>query len=768
MRTLAFLALLQLARATEVAAVFSTINSIPITASSYTAAGNTVRLALEFAPPAGTSLTVVNNTGVAQIQGTFANLAQWQVVGLAFGGIEYPYVANYGGGDGNDLVLEWAGKRVVAWGYNAGGAVGDGSTTTRLLPVPVATGALAGKSVLRTAAGRFHTLALTTDGTLVGWGSNGSGQLGTGGLGTALQPVAVDRSGVLADKVIVAIAAGENYSMALCADGTLAAWGANGVGQLGDGTTTNRTRPTAVAFPAIFAGKVVAAIACGRSHTVAILADGTLAAWGYNTDGGLGDGTTAHRSLPVPVKQTGVLAGKTPIAAACGTYHSLVLCADGTLAAWGGGSFGQLGEGFTAYQRTTPVLVNRSGVLAGKTVTAIAAGAQHSLALCADGTIVAWGDNYSGQLGIPGSSKEAQATPTLVRTDTALAGKLTQAVTAAGDRTMAVTGDGTLAAWGVNYYGQLGDGTTTTRRAPTAVSANALLAGERFAAISAGEFHSVALVASPPPPAATTLAAANVAATTATLQGAVNPAGGSVTVAFEYGLTEAYGTTAVATPATVTGITAGVSCPLTGLTAAAVYHYRIVATGPHGTAYGQDLTFATTHLPVFGGYALSTPWQTAASIPLRKILTLASDPDGDAVSVSAANAVSAHGGSVVMTTDSIRYTPPAGFSGTDAVEVTLTDSSGASISGTLTVTVGPAPAAGGAGANPPVLTTLPDGGIGLGFRGIPGRSYVVQRSVNGLGNWLTLATVIADASGKVSFIDESPPAGSAFYRLGLP
>ena len=70
--------------------------------------------------------------------------------------------------------------------------------------------------------------------------------------------------------------------------------------------------------------------------------------------------------------------------------------------------------------------------------------------------------------------------------------------------------------------------------------------------------------------------------------------------------------------------------------------------------------------------------------------------------------------------------------------------------------------------NPPVLTSLPDGKLALAFQGIPGRTYVVQRSVNGLGNWLTLAAVGADASGKVSFTDESPPAGSAFYRLGLP
>jgi hypothetical protein len=126
------------------------------------------------------------------------------------------------------------------------------------------------------------------------------------------------------------------------------------------------------------------------------------------------------------------------------------------------------------------------------------------------------------------------------------------------------------------------------------------------------------------------------------------------------------------------------------------------------------------------------------------------------------------GGTGVLRTDSILYTPPGNFSGLDGFRVTVTDAAGASATNTVFVTLGPGPNGGGAGVNPPVLTSLPDGKLALAFQGIPGRTYVVPRSVNGLGNWVTLATVGADASGKVSFTDESPPAGSAFYRLGLP
>ena len=74
----------------------------------------------------------------------------------------------------------------------------------------------------------------------------------------------------------------------------------------------------------------------------------------------------------------------------------------------------------------------------------------------------------------------------------------------------------------------------------------------------------------------------------------------------------------------------------------------------------------------------------------------------------------------------------------------------------------------GANANPPKLATLPGGKMGLSFQGIPGRSYIIQRSIGGLDDWQTLATVTADATGRISFTDENPPPGSAFYRLGSP
>ena len=170
--------------------------------------------------------------------------------------------------------------------------------------------------------------------------------------------------------------------------------------------------------------------------------------------------------------------------------------------------------------------------------------------------------------------------------------------------------------------------------------------------------------------------------------------------------------------------------------------------------------------PVFGGYAVATAFQKPVSVHGVKLLAKASDPDGDVLAVTATGPA-ANGGTAVVQGSSVLYTPANNFSGADTFPVTITDARGATVVGTVTVTVGSGPSAGGVGANPPVLTVLPDGKMALAFQGIPGRSYIVQRSASGLDNWVTLATIPADASGKVAYTDESPPAGSAFYRLGM-
>ncbi len=481
------------------AASFNTPADIPVTTPSYTASGE-ISVTLGFAPTPGTNLTIIKNTGLPFITGQFSNLANGATVNLNHNGTTYPFVAWYYGGEGNnDLVLLWPYTGLAAWG---GSYIGDGSTTQRLVPAGVLqSGILLGKTIVQLACGGSHRLALCSDGTLVGWGGNETGQLGDNSTVTALVPVAVSvTAGVsaLAGKTVVAIAAGTFHSLALCSDGTLAAWGWSTHGQLGDNSTTVRLVPVAVNMAAgasALAGKTAVMIAAGRAHSLALCSDGTLATWGRNLEGQLGDNTTTQRAVPVAVNVTAgvsALAGKTVVALSAGLYHSMALCSDGVVTTWGGNANGQVGDN-SVTQRLVPVAVNVSvgiSALAGKTVVAVAAGGEHNLALCGDGTVGAWGDNFYGQLGDNSTTDSRVPVAVNVAAGTsALAGKSVLTVGAGERHGLALCSDGTLTTWGDNDYGQLGDNSTTDRRVPVAVNMAAgtsVLSGRQVSDLSIG------------------------------------------------------------------------------------------------------------------------------------------------------------------------------------------------------------------------------------------------------------------------------------------
>ena len=478
-----------------VTVTYTSATDVAVTAASYTATGNTVNFTLSYAPTTGTNLTVVNNTGLGFISGVFDNLAQGQAVTLSFGGDDYEFVANYYGGTGNDLVLQWADTRAFAWGANFKGQLGDGSTTQSNVPGAVSTsGLLSGKTVIKLASGGQHSLALCSDGTLVAWGLNDKGQLGNGNTTDSSVPVAVDVSGILSGKTVIAIAAGSNHSLALCSDGTVAAWGSNSNVQLGYFGPPSSSVPVAV--NGVLSGKTVIAVGGGELHSLALFSDGTMAAWGGGSEGQVGDGAGSQNNVPVLVSTSGVLNGKTVISIATGTSHNLALCSDGTLVAWGyNGSSGTLGINSTTARSYVPVLVSTTGVLSAKTVTAISAGREHSLVLCSDGTLAAWGRGTNGQLGNNATSHSL--VPVLVNTAGVLSGKTVTAVQAGGIYSMALCSDGALAAWGYNGSGNLGDNSVFQSAVPVLVSTTPLAVGNRFVAADLGvsSSHSLGLVA---------------------------------------------------------------------------------------------------------------------------------------------------------------------------------------------------------------------------------------------------------------------------------
>lgn len=315
-------------------------------------------------------------------------------------------------------------------------------------------------------AGSSNNCAITTTGGVLCWGYNNSGQLGNGSGASSMVPVSVTglSSGVLQ------VANGVYHTCALLVGGSVRCWGANSMGQLGNGTLSNSNVPVAVSG---LSGAI--AIAAGVHHSCAVMATGTVKCWGWNSTGQIGDGTTAQRNLPVDVLS---LSGAIGVAA--GQNHSCALINNGQVKCWGSGDFGALGNG------TTTGSLTRVDVVGLSDATSIAAGLSHTCVKTSSGAGKCWGHNGHGQLG-NGSGMHASQ-PTLV---SGLSSGVTQLTTSSHSwSTCAVLANGTAKCWGLNHGGQLGSGDTANKVTPSTVTG---LAGT-VSSIAMGNSHACARV----------------------------------------------------------------------------------------------------------------------------------------------------------------------------------------------------------------------------------------------------------------------------------
>ncbi len=441
-------------------------------------------------------------------------------------------------GDGNSGGIREGGHLWV-WGDNSFGQIGDGTLERRTVPERVEPEGgwtavhLEGTTPIVNVQTQLGLYALglreeETEGppgrSLWGWGFGQNGQLANGTFGNVRAPERVEEvsPGFLPEpEGWRHVAAGRDSSLGIADDGTLWAWGANGSGQLGDNSTDLRAAPVRwsddswktvakavshahairddgtlwgwgfgfLGLPGGFISRLQptqigteddwSGVAGAGNHSLAIKDDGTLWSWGQNNFGQVGDGTTTVRSTPVQVFADGAADGGW-VAVAVGSSmisirgHSVALREDGSLWAWGSNENGQLGDGTTS-DRHEPIKISEEG----EYWVFVSAGHEHTLAIRSDGTLWAWGENFFGQLGVSGGW--ARTEPVQVGEDNDWRFVATHAY-----HTLGVKKDGSLWSWGRGGDGQLGEGGSTTQWTPQPVDD-----GGWWTSAAVGDHHSV-------------------------------------------------------------------------------------------------------------------------------------------------------------------------------------------------------------------------------------------------------------------------------------
>eukprot|EP00270_Netrium_digitus_P001315 TRINITY_DN1141_c0_g1_i3.p1 TRINITY_DN1141_c0_g1~~TRINITY_DN1141_c0_g1_i3.p1 ORF type:complete len:450 (+),score=87.14 TRINITY_DN1141_c0_g1_i3:152-1501(+) len=274
-------------------------------------------------------------------------------------------------------------KTIFSWGWGDFGRLGHGNSTDLFIPQPIQ--AFTGRTIRNIACGDCHCLAVMDDGEVFSWGRNQNGQLGIGNTEDALLPQVITS---FKDVPVKMVAAGAEHTAAVTEDGRLWGWGWGRYGNLGLGDRRDRLLPESVTS---VQDEKMTLVACGWRHSISVTEDGRLFSYGWSKYGQLGHGDFEDHLVP---RAVAALGGKIIAQIAGGWRHSVALDSEGKLYAWGWNKFGQVGVGDTE-DHNLPQEV----IAVPEKVVQVSCGWRHTVCLTEYGNVYTWGRGTNGQLG---------------------------------------------------------------------------------------------------------------------------------------------------------------------------------------------------------------------------------------------------------------------------------------------------------------------------------------------------------------------------------
>lgn len=393
---------------------------------------------------------------------------------------------------GTHALLITSTGRIFAWGDNASGQLGDGSVSAKSTPTLITFSSLSSNErITSIAAGFNHSLAITSLGRVFAWGANASGQLGNGTTNLRSTPTLISVANLNSSETIISVYAGLNHSMVLTSSSRVFAWGANADGELGIGSTSSANTPTLVSFTNLNQGETISNLYVGEKHSFALTSSKRVWSWGANNANQINNSSSVRLTSPTLVSFSGLIQGETISSLIPGGQHSLAITSNARVYAWGDNDSGQLGNGLIQ-RLQSPTFISIPNLSQGETISSIHAGFKHTFAITSNNQLYAWGLNTQGQLG--DYSLVSKSTPRIITIsmlgDSAYS---LQTNLSNNSTSFLTTTQGHVYGWGQNQNGKLGDDSTIFRTSPVKVNFTDLSPGEHVLSIKSGNLHSIAL-----------------------------------------------------------------------------------------------------------------------------------------------------------------------------------------------------------------------------------------------------------------------------------